>query len=486
LCSIVPTADLLKQIETRFPQFSTLTSGDSSLLKRYSDTLACRSEKGDEEAKLAILLAAASGDGDPAALSEASSWLEVVCSRGENLSAMYYYGLYLATGSFDEVALSAGGQMPEPVYYIDIDHLDHFLGLDRGVSPDGNPSEQFDFKKWLRSERKRRLAASKAVSVDSEASSPSESEGSSCSSKKADRLHRAVHWLRKAANGGHERALVTLMLLKSMDSTSPVYDDSEATSMIEKLKSMRSGLGLLRAAELRSSMELYELAADTGFPDAMYQLAVIASESESEQHQLLYWQLLNKSAQAGHKVALYHLAQLESSKEEGSAEPADQNLVFQLLKGSASPPDPDRDACFLLGNIYYSGTHGQEVNMPLAFKYWKTGAKLGDPNCMVNLGTMYYHGNGTKQDFEKAFYCSQNAAVLGSEIAMQNLVDMYERGVGVPQSSEHAQYYRNLLEQGGNDAGGDAMADVLQHIERERSKHAQMKEEAKDEQHFFH
>ena len=451
-----------------------MSSIDAVVLKRYSDTLALRAERGDEEAKLAILLAAVSGESDEKAELEASSWLEVVCARGENVAAMYYYGLYLATGAFEEIALHEGGQTPEKPYYIDVDRLDDFLGLDRGVSPDGDVNEPFDFKKWLRSERKRRMAEQK----ESEPlSAPNEAQGS-CSDKRADRLRRAEQWLRKAADSGHERALVTLMLVKS-NSSAQSDVESEVTSIIDRLKTMKSGMGLLRAAELRASMELYELAAQTEFPEAMYRLALIASESDSEDHQLLYWQLLNKASSSGHKEAQYHLAQLEISKSYESGEDGeistnfakvDEKLAFALFKSSATPPNADRDACFVMGNIYYEGLYGQAVNLPLAFKYWKRGAKLGDPSCMVNMGTMYYHGTGTKQDFEKAFYCSQNAAVLGSRTAMQNLVDFYERGVGVPQSSQHAQYYRNLLENEGTDQNADAMADVLEQIQKERER----------------
>jgi TPR repeat protein len=449
----VATSDLLKQIEIRFPQYSTLSPGDSAQLQRYSDTLAARSEAGDEEAKLSIILATTFGDSDEKLISEATSWLESTCARGENVKALYYYGLYMATGSFDELAVHTGGIKPEPVYYIDVDNLHEFLGLDRGVSPEGS-SEPFDFQKWLRKERLKRLAANSKVE---EISTSSSAVRSSCGSQRAGNLQRAVTYLRLGADKGDEKCLVTLMLLK-FDQESPIYSHEDGLALLQEISNLGSGLGLLRAAEVLGDLSLYEKAAETKFPEALFRLALIRFEEESEASQQQAVALVQQAAEQGHRQAKYWCAQWEEAKNEA----ADGKLVLQLYRDAASPPHPDEHACFQLGNIYYEGLYGQAVNFPLAFKFWKIGAKLGHEDCLVNLAAMYYSGIGTKQDFEKAFYCNQNAAVLGSKNAMANLVDMYEHGIGVPKSLEQAEYYKKLAAGDSDDDQGLTVLKILQ------------------------
>lgn len=438
------------------------------MLKKYTETLQARADKGDDDAKLAILLAN-SAEGDDA---EALGWLEVAATAGHAM-AQYYYGLYLATESLEPIAIHPGGVKPEPVYSIDVENLDSFLGLTQGVSPDGNPDEPFDFNKWLRKERKRRVleerraqkASSEATQTSSSTSSDTtpSSSGESCKGRHAAKLENAIKWLRASADKNNELALVTLFILVSDKESSVYAGDSQLQAMIAELKQKKSGLGLLRAGEIMSDITLYEASADLGFAEAQYELALIHSEQDEHSHQVAFLNLLNKSSSSGYKPAQYYLAQLEEASVEESQSLSDdqKSRVLQLYESASSPPSPDMHACFHMGNILYHGLLGKEVNVKQAMKYWRVGAKLGHPDCLVNLASMHYSGIGTKQDFEKAFYLNQNAAVLGSQVAMANLADMYERGLGVPQSFEQAKYYRHLAS-GSSDVSGESVLSALQ------------------------
>lgn len=439
------------------------------MIKRYSDTLEHRAEHGDLEAKLALALATAS-DGETKSLLEAATTLEAMCESRNDPNAMYYYALYLAHGGFQEVALAPGGAPQDEVYFIDVDNLDEFLGLDHGVSPEGgSPESFFDFKKWLRTERRKRMAeqrqyaspGSDTTSSGSGANASGSNTGS-CADQQTTNYERAASLLEQAASLGHEKALITLMLLR-LDPSTPLASESKAKEIIETLKEKKSGLGLLRAAERLEDASLYQLASQTGYPEAIYQEALLFHQDES--HQESFLQLLQAAALAGHKPALYHAAQVETQK--GSH--ANPTAILKLYQHAADPPNPDKYACFELGNIYYQGLYGVPVNYPLAFKYWKLGARRGHSTCMLNVASMYFNGIGTPQDFEKAFYSNQNAAVLGETAAMINLADMYERGIGVPKSLEQAEYYRKLAS-GEADDGSIVLDQILQSMEQKDAK----------------
>lgn len=442
--SIVPTPKLLSQIKSRFLDFQPLNATDKKVLKLYSDTLALRAEQGDSDASLTILLSVIKDKEDDSAITDAVSWLEEACKDEKNLEAMYFYALYLSTGEFSEKAEHYMGQVPDEPYYIDIDNLDSFLGLDQGVSPEGSLTEkQFDFKAWLRAERTRRLAerASPLGSTSSDATA----EKLSCSTKRTLNFEKAVLLLEKCHDAGHTKAGVTLYLLTK---DTPGASKYSAENLIESFKKTKNGLGLLRASEATADSLLLEAAASTNYAPAVYQLAQIYHDSESDAHYLKFLELMNVAAELGNRDAQYMAGKIEEAK-------GQEAVAFSWLSMAASLPNPSQYACFDLGVVYHQGTLGQAKDLKLAAKYWKIGGRLGHPDCLVNLASMYYLGYGVEKNFEKSFYLNQNASVLGSSIANQNLSMMYSQGLGVPQSHEMARYYLKLAE------GGETSAEAL-------------------------
>lgn len=57
------------------------------------------------------------------------------------------------------------------------------------------------------------------------------------------------------------------------------------------------------------------------------------------------------------------------------------------------------------------------------------------------LFNMYYFGEGTKKDTEKAFIMAKNSAELGVEKAQYNLAQMYEKGIGTYKDYERAVFW---------------------------------------------
>ncbi len=87
-------------------------------------------------------------------------------------------------------------------------------------------------------------------------------------------------------------------------------------------------------------------------------------------------------------------------------------------------------------------------------RYLSKGAELNHPDALVNLGSMYYHGRGIEQDFEKAISYYERAANMNHPTALFDLGVMYHQGGrGVEQDSEKAiSYYERVANMGSSDA----------------------------------
>lgn len=68
------------------------------------------------------------------------------------------------------------------------------------------------------------------------------------------------------------------------------------------------------------------------------------------------------------------------------------------------------------------------------FAITKLLAEKGDVGAQYTIGSMYYAGNGVRQDYSKAFDLYQKAANQGFAEAQNNLGLMYAKGNGVPQN----------------------------------------------------
>jgi hypothetical protein len=115
---------------------------------------------------------------DPSTANEAFIWYKRVAEEHSDPFAMFAQGTLMLTGSAELLNPSSNKGANDDPYYIDTDNLDCFLGTDIGVSPNGpdpNSAPTFDFRKWLRqerrrivSEKKKQLAAAAGLSAPQE------------------------------------------------------------------------------------------------------------------------------------------------------------------------------------------------------------------------------------------------------------------------------------------------------------------------------
>ncbi|MCK5843391.1 MAG: sel1 repeat family protein, partial [Victivallales bacterium] len=89
----------------------------------------------------------------------------------------------------------------------------------------------------------------------------------------------------------------------------------------------------------------------------------------------------------------------------------------------------DSIAQLRLGNAYYFGRRGAQINYDLAFKWYKRAVDSGSISALFNLGLCHDAGHGTEKNEFKAFECYKEAAEVGLPQAKFNLALLYHKGV---------------------------------------------------------
>jgi hypothetical protein len=155
-------------------------------------------------------------------------------------------------------------------------------------------------------------------------------------------------------------------------------------------------------------MRLLKLAADQGYADAQYELALALYAHTSSRAQAIA--LFESAAHHGH-------------------------LRAQVKLG----------ALYKAGGVGHAPTSHRHnaPHMKHAFEWFDKAAAQGDTEARFELGQMLAQGLGTKQDFERAAECFLQAASSGHAKAAFNLGFLYAHGQGMDQDESKAyQWYR--------------------------------------------
>lgn len=78
-----------------------------------------------------------------------------------------------------------------------------------------------------------------------------------------------------------------------------------------------------------------------------------------------------------------------------------------------------------------------------------TSATNGDLDSQFDLAISYFHGNGAKQDYKKAFFWFEKAAIQDEPTSQFNLGMMYDEGLGVNENNNKAkEWYLKAADKG--------------------------------------
>ena len=91
----------------------------------------------------------------------------------------------------------------------------------------------------------------------------------------------------------------------------------------------------------------------------------------------------------------------------------------------------DRNALYLLGTLYYTGTL-VDKNHALAAECFLRAARAGHPNAQRTVGALYENGIGLPKDPAKAFQWYTEAAKSNAPAALLALGNCYLSGTGTP------------------------------------------------------
>lgn len=124
----------------------------------------------------------------------------------------------------------------------------------------------------------------------------------------------------------------------------------------------------------------------------------------------------------------------------------DEKQAFQDYQIAAKQGDVD--AQFGLGSCYYNG-RGTMQDYEQAMYWFRNAAVNGHIDAQYNMGLCYYNSRGVIQDRKKAVYWFEKAAEKNSPEAQYNLGHCFFNGIGVEKNYEQAVYwFQKAAEQG--------------------------------------
>jgi len=181
--------------------------------------------------------------------------------------------------------------------------------------------------------------------------------------------------------------------------------------------------------------------AESGDAIAQYKLGkYFYSEKTISEHykQATVW--LDKSARQGNKQAQYYLAYCLKY---GKGIQTDTTAAFHWLNAATAyktEEKKDPKALSLLAMMHFHG-EGTIQNNEKAFYYFNEAAKLKYPEAINNVAHCYEKGFGTKKNYEEAIKKYQEAIKYNYIPALHNLGMCYIHGYGVPQDNKEALKY---------------------------------------------
>ncbi len=111
-------------------------------------------------------------------------------------------------------------------------------------------------------------------------------------------------------------------------------------------------------------------------------------------------------------------------------------------RGAGSTTRREARRLFLQAKAFHDGVGHDgiraEKNLAKARYYYLKSAGLGNNDAKLNLGYLYFVGEGVKQDYVKAHNWYLSAARTGSKEAQTNLAMMYKNGLGVKKDQAEA------------------------------------------------
>jgi TPR repeat protein len=140
-------------------------------------------------------------------------------------------------------------------------------------------------------------------------------------------------------------------------------------------------------------------------------------------------------------VFLFFDPNVRAQKTPAIPDPTEQEIMAAAVKG-------DPRAQVALGSKYID-----RKNYTEAVKWFRKAAEQGNTNSQMQLGSLYYIGEGVPQDYAESMKWYRKAAEQGDAAAQLILGHMYDNKPGVPPDyAEALKWFRKAAEQGNAEA----------------------------------
>lgn len=284
-----------------------------------------------------------------------------------------------------------------------------------------------------------------------------------------------IDWLIKAAKQGHEqaRAASGKMFAKNGLAAYNAEDYQKAIPLLEKAAMLGNAeaqnlLGLCYGAgkgaekDCTKALHWYLKAAEQGYTSAQYNCGLYYREgygTEKDEDKAFEW--YQKAAAQGHEKAKKEAEKIQTRREK---EKKEDEISTMIALGIAAYGTGKFDvalraylkaaeqghvlAQFQCGLMYYYG-EGTAVNKEKALYWTEKAAEQGDTAAQLLCGMMYNDGEGTAINKEKALYLIEKAAEQGVAEAQFQCGKLYRRGDGTAVNMAKALYwFEKAAEQG--------------------------------------
>ena len=250
---------------------------------------------------------------------------------------------------------------------------------------------------------------------------------------------RSLAWLEKAANQGHENALLAMGFYFLFKTERELLMKKWRNHLNGNINMMPLHLGvtlaiatLFKANNDQLAFEWFKKCSAQTNSEGQFWLGYCYYNGIGvEQNYSEAFTEFFKAAEQGMPDAMYWLAHFYF---EGIGSPKSDSLAFEwLMKSVENGCD---DGYLMLGDLYRQGKC-VEQNAELAFQWFGKAAVLNNALAQHKLSHLYLLGEGVSEDFDKAFEWEETAADNGNQDAKKTLINLF-LGAGIGHSrGEH-------------------------------------------------
>lgn len=193
--------------------------------------------------------------------------------------------------------------------------------------------------------------------------------------------------------------------------------------------------GFTVEVDYEKALEYYQIEANKGHPESIYNIGYIISESSPIKRNTDVANYFKRAAELGNVYAQTSLASLYATGK--GVEKNNKKSFFWEKKAALSG---NISSIKEVAHNYYLG-YGTDKNFKKSFEWYQKSAERGDAESFYQLAEMYREGKGVEKDFNKSLELYEKSASLGYDEAQNELATVYFKGEKVLKDYKKSFYW---------------------------------------------